>query len=591
MSPSFPRLLAARARARRLSRSPLPVGRAAGGRGSARPGQHGAQSAHKAGAKHEPEPPEPGEEPLEPGEIKVRAESYEQTSKGHVEARGLVDLRVADIRIQADKADVFEDKQPDGSTKQRIVAEGNVVFIRGEERLSGDRLEMDDTGKGTLLNAVGYLEPGVFVEARQIERLDADSYRVVGGTFTSCAQPNPRWNFSASRAKVDVDDKITGTNAVFKVKGVPAFYTPYIYYPISKEPPLDGLPAPEHRLHSTRGYILTTGFFWAMGRSADQTFSFDYYSKTGYGLGHELRWVGSTPSRGTLRSVVFDLKGSEQVRLRHRLERPAGASGQAARGGGACACSATLLFLQQYQGDFARASARTERWSASLERDFGFAILNAYGDTTNTFYGTDTRQVSGRVPGLSLRRFPRQIGLGRARLRAGGLGGEDPLRHPEQGGRLDALRHRPDAVASAARELPGHQPVGRLPLHALRGERPRRREREPAYDENGELERSGPPARPLVLRDLARHARAHLRARLRHARLRLLRPLQAHDRAGDHLDLQDARRRLRRDPEVRRAGLLPGHERDPTTRSRSASTPSAAARAGRRCPTSSSRGG
>ncbi len=363
-------------------------------------------------SRAQPAPPaEPGEEPLQPGAIRVRAESYEQASKGHVEARGLVDLSVADIRIQADKADVFEDKQPDGSTRQRIVAEGNVVFIRGEQRLSGDRLEMDDTGRGTLENVVGYLEPGVFVEARRIERLDANSYRVFGGTFTSCSQPNPRWNFSASRAKVAVDKRITGTNAVFRVKGVPAFYVPYIYYPLSKDQRSTGFLLPSLGYTTARGFNLAAGFFWAMGRSADQTLSFDYYSKAGNGLGHELRWNGLSPSRGSLRSYVFDLKGSNEYdydvdwNVLQQLPGKLRASGN-------LHLFSNMLFLQQYQQDFTRASARTERWSASLERDFGFAVLNAYGDSSNTFFGTETRQVTGRVPGLSLRRFPRQIGWG-----------------------------------------------------------------------------------------------------------------------------------------------------------------------------------
>ena len=43
-----------------------------------------------------------------PGELRVRAESYEQVKPGHVEARGFVDLRLGAMRIQADQADVIE---------------------------------------------------------------------------------------------------------------------------------------------------------------------------------------------------------------------------------------------------------------------------------------------------------------------------------------------------------------------------------------------------------------------------------------------------------------------------------------------------
>ena len=110
--------------------------------------------------------------PADPGEVRVRAESYEQVAKGHIEARGLVDLNLAGMRIQADKADIFEVTHPDGKQGHRVVAEGNVAFIRGDERLGGETLEMDDTGHGFLTNAVGYIEPGVFVEGRRVERVD-----------------------------------------------------------------------------------------------------------------------------------------------------------------------------------------------------------------------------------------------------------------------------------------------------------------------------------------------------------------------------------------------------------------------------------
>ena len=50
-----------------------------------------------------------------------------------------------------------------------------------------------------------------------------------------------------------------------------------------------------------------------MGRSVDQTFYADHYSKFGYGFGHELRYVRQSPSRGTFRTYVFDVKGAEEL--------------------------------------------------------------------------------------------------------------------------------------------------------------------------------------------------------------------------------------------------------------------------------------
>jgi LPS-assembly protein len=393
---------------------------------------------HRPPAESPPEPPAErgappakhgaGEEPgLPPGELRVRAETQEQLEKGHWAWRGTVDLRLGDMRVQADKADVFEDPQPDGSVKRRLVADGNVVFIRGEERMSADHAEMDDTGRGVFDNAVGYVEPGVFIEGRQIERVDDKTYRVHAGKFTSCAQPNPRWGIASSSARIEVDDKLVARNALLKVKGVPVFYTPYFYYPIRRDHRSTGFLFPHFGYSSTRGFEVGTGFFWAMSRSADQTFYVDSYSRIGYGFGHELRYAEESPSRGTFRTYLFKV-GPENLVLDP-------ATGEVLSGRPASTewdinwnalqmlpdnVRATLnvrkfsdiLFNQRYQDAFAMASSRTERWAGSLEKDLKLAVLSAYADTTNTYFGTDYQRVNGRLPGLSLRRFPRQVGFG-----------------------------------------------------------------------------------------------------------------------------------------------------------------------------------
>jgi LPS-assembly protein len=375
-----------------------------------------------------PAAPAAAQEPtLEPGEMRVRAESYEQVEKGRFAARGLVDLRLAGMRIQADKADVFEEPQPDGTIKRRIVAEGNVVFIRGEERLAGDRVEMDDAGHGFLENAVGYVEPGVFVEGRRVERVDDQTYRVEGGKFTSCAQPNPRWGFKASKATIEVDDKVVARNAVFKVKGVPVFYAPWIYYPIRSDGRSTGFLFPHVGYSNTRGFTVGSGFFWAMGRSLDQTFYADYYSEIGYGFGHELRYMSASPSRGTFRTYLFRVSGQDLVTDPETGEITSGTPStndydidwnalQMLPGKVRATVNvrkySDLLFQQRFQNNFNLATSRTERWSGALERDLGLAVLSAYADTTSTYFGTDYQRINGRLPGFALRRFPRQVGRG-----------------------------------------------------------------------------------------------------------------------------------------------------------------------------------
>jgi len=354
-------------------------------------------------------PRAPDADATPPGEIRVRADTQEKLGPGHFVARGFVDVRLGDLRFQADRIDVYEVQKPDGTTGHRVVAEGNVVFLRGEERISGKRLEMDDTGKGFFDDAIGFVDPGVFVEGRRIERLDEKHYRVEGGKFTSCAQPNPRWAFSSSTADIKVGDRILAWNAIFKVKSVPTFYLPVIYYPIREDQRSTGFLFPHVGYSSFRGFNLGDGFFWAMGRSADQTFYADYFSKIGYGFGHELRYVSTAPSRGTFRTYLYDptqTGGDLDWDLDYNaLQMLPGK----VRGTVNVRQYSNLLFQQRFQDNFNLATSRTRRAFLSLQRNFGATTLAASVDSTGTYFG-DSQRVNQHLPSASVRSFPRQLG-------------------------------------------------------------------------------------------------------------------------------------------------------------------------------------
>jgi LPS-assembly protein len=344
------------------------------------------------------------------GEIRISAESQGR-EKGHYWARGFVDLRSGEMRLQADALDLYEDQQPDGKVKRRIVAEGNVVFLQGDERLAGERMSMDaDTGKGTFEKASGYVQPGVFVEAESIERLDPKTYKVHGGKFTSCSQPTPRWGLAASDATVHVEDKIVMRNVLFRVKGVPALYSPLLYYPIRDDQRSTGFLFPHFGNSSTRGFDVGAGFFWAMGRSLDQTFYFDRFSKTGFGAGHELRWKLQSPSSGTLRSYVFepsapgadydyDLDWKALQYLPGRIKASASVR-----------WFSTTTFQQNYQDSLNLASSRSRKSSLSLQRTlFKGALLQGIADANEVFFGTRTR-TNAHLPTVRLTQAAQELG-------------------------------------------------------------------------------------------------------------------------------------------------------------------------------------
>lgn len=350
-------------------------------------------------------PPAPDNCSLEEPCVRADAAGAE---KGRSWFKGFVDLRAGDLRIQADEVETEDRPTPKGPARI-LHARGNVVFMKGDERLAGEVMEMDlSSGKGTLENASGYLQPGVFVEGKRVERLDADSYRIEGGRFTSCAQPNPRWAFSASWARLDLDKKITAANVVFKVKQVPALYLPYLVYPIDGKGRSTGLLFPHFGYSSLKGFEIGTGFFWAMGRSADQTFYADSYSTLGYGVGHELRYALGQPSFGTFRTYALKPKAGGDWdwdvdwNALQMLPGRTRATLNVRR-------FSNLLFQRQFQDSLNLATTRTQRIAFNAQKSVGTTQLRLFADSQDTYFTAVTR-INRRLPGLSASRTLQRIG-------------------------------------------------------------------------------------------------------------------------------------------------------------------------------------
>jgi LPS-assembly protein len=366
-----------------------------------------APAAPPAPAGFEDEAPE-----CTPEEPCLTANRQEQITREHARALGFVDLSFGDSRIQADELDFFTTTHPDGRITHRIEARKNVVFLRGEERLAGDSMAMDlSTGKGSFENALGYTSPGVFIEARRIERVEPGVYKVEDGKFTSCAQPTPRWSFSASSATIKVDDKILAKNVLMKVKQVPAFYMPVFMYPIQEDQRATGFLLPRFGPDEQRGFMVGTGFFWAMGRSFDQTFYFENYSKFGQGYGHDFRYALTSPSNGTFRTYLFRRNQDGQTGWEHDLNW---AAVQSLPGKVRLAVrvqeASTIDFQEQFQDDLDLASRRNRFSTVSLQRSFGATSVQLVANSNDTYYGVEDEFIRQRqVPALLVGQSPVKI--------------------------------------------------------------------------------------------------------------------------------------------------------------------------------------
>lgn len=223
---------------------------------------------------------------------------------------GNVLVDCGDVRVFADEA-AFEEKSDLITLTGNVVLEREGLHIYAEHAVfnkttrNGTFYEVHGTAQ-TSMNTLdkdqfGGMEPDVAFWAKELAKTGPESFEMRDGAFTSCVQATPRWSITGSHGGFVKDKRVTFVNAVLRVKDVPVFYVPYIYYPINKEDRSTGFLMPSFGSSGPAGFILSNAFFWAINRSTDATFNYDYMKKTGNGFGAEYRFVPSAGSNGDIR--------------------------------------------------------------------------------------------------------------------------------------------------------------------------------------------------------------------------------------------------------------------------------------------------
>ena len=232
----------------------------------------------------------------------------ETISAGHLRLTGEVEIEGDGYDLHADRVDIYletsgeasagpagpgpstaESPEPDsgepagndaadaetGTPAFRLVASGDVVFSASEVRLTADRVEYRDADQTAVFHeAYGWIdlgdavdrsmfgtqEPDLLFHGQMIERLGPRTYRITKGAFTSCVQPTPRWQLVATSFTLNLDSYALLLNAVLKVKGVPIFYLPGMYYPIQEDGRATGFLMPTYGASRYQGSSFSNAF-------------------------------------------------------------------------------------------------------------------------------------------------------------------------------------------------------------------------------------------------------------------------------------------------------------------------------------------
>lgn len=353
----------------------------------------------------------------------------EQIGDNHLRLTGEVEITEDDYRFFADEVDVYTDES-------RLVAVGNVVYAGDRDRVSGDRAEFNlDDRTATFYNASGSVtlgeeliersmfgtqEPDMLFYGEVIEKLGPRSYRLTRGGFTSCVQPTPRWQMTASTLTLDLDSHALLRNSVLEVKGVPVLYLPFMYYPIPEEDRATGFLMPTYGASTFRGQSLSNAFFWAVNRSQDATLYHDWFPRSGQGRGAEYRYTRGGGSQGRLRAYFlseretsltvggeerefpsrqsYELRGNARQRLAPNLSVR-----------GQIDYFSDVTVQQQYQTNILEASSRQRSMSANIAGAWGLYQLSGTFEMNETFFGDRDSTLWGAGPRVTFDQSQRQV--------------------------------------------------------------------------------------------------------------------------------------------------------------------------------------
>lgn len=235
----------------------------------------------------------PGIEP-EGGDGDVVVYSDKQSVSGEAGKRivtheGNVDVRYGIYRLQAEKVVIYE-------AENKMEATGSVIFDQGDDqRITGTSSVWNyKTKQGVFIDSTGFTNQTddgtvIYFTAERVEKTGPNEIIVTKGVFTACDEANPKWSFTAARAKITLKDKVKLRNAKFRIKGVPLLAIPYASVPIKQRDRSSGFLTPTVGYSQVKGFSLSGAYFLTLGRSADVTFRTDIYSSRGVGYGLDVR--------------------------------------------------------------------------------------------------------------------------------------------------------------------------------------------------------------------------------------------------------------------------------------------------------------
>jgi len=349
--------------------------------------------------------------------LTIRADSQEKGKEVH-RLHGHVEVTYRTMKLTADEITYDE-------ASGEIVGRGHVLFIDPRSHIAADEVHYNiRTDQGWFSNGVAYFhsnarerpkplytenpyyiqtdrskvlysENPFYLRGERIERRDETTYIVKNGRFTTCDCEAKGWSFSASDAKVELDDKAIASGSVIRFLNVPLFYMPFMGTSIARKARHSGFLLPHIGTSSQKGTVVGAGFFWAISPSMDLLLGLENYSRRGPAPRAQFRL---RPSDSTELRVdyfqVIDRTTNPQTRAPGESLKASGDTTDLPygfRGVADVDFVSSLAFRETYSPTFTEAVNSEAHQNAFVTKDFDAYSFNIYASRYQDFLSAQAK--------------------------------------------------------------------------------------------------------------------------------------------------------------------------------------------------------
>lgn len=201
-----------------------------------------------------------------------------------------------EVSIQQGNRSIFADEvrvEQHGEMARMAYLRGNFDYRDNLINAKGQDASFDLTSKNADLSHAEYQLVGRQGRGHAQSVSVSEETRVLkNATYTACLPDDNAWSLEAKEMVQHVKEEYAELwHAKFRVLDVPVFYSPYLQFPIGDRR-RSGLLLPTNVGHSSRdGYSYGQPIYWNIAPNMDATFTPTYYSKRGWQLSPEFRYL------------------------------------------------------------------------------------------------------------------------------------------------------------------------------------------------------------------------------------------------------------------------------------------------------------